>query len=63
MVVKISILKIQNGKCMTDLHKSWHNHAEWVSSKIQSLKIQDGGWPMCLRDPFCIIMKYLDFLI
>jgi len=32
-----------------------------VAVKKLILIIQDGGWPMRLRDPFCITVRYRDF--
>jgi len=52
---------------MTGLHKIWHDDAERVSSapliKKLILKIQDGGRPIRLRDPFYIIMRYCNLSI
>ena len=52
----------------TDLHKVWCDDDERVSLvrcplKIFILKIQDGGRPIRLRDPFCIIMRYCNLSI
>jgi len=45
----------------------WHDYAAHVSQMHRLLRIilniQGGGWPKLLRDPFCIIMGYRDFLI
>ena len=51
---------------MTDLHKIWHNDAEWVSQvdgpAVKNLveEIQNGRRPLRLSDPFCVIMRYRD---
>ena len=52
----------------TDLHRIWQDDAEHVSQvrcplKNCILKIQDGGRPIHLRDPFCIIMRYCSLSI
>jgi len=38
----------------TDLQT--HRHTAIASCGKKILKIQDGGWPICLRDPFSVIM-------
>jgi len=48
------------------IHEAWHDDAERVSQEHRplkkfTLKIQDGGRPICLRDPFCIIMSIAIF--
>ena len=52
---------------MIYLHKIWHDDVERVFQvhvhhplKI-IFKIQDGGWPIDLRDMFFIIMRYCNF--
>jgi len=53
---------------MTNLHKNWHNNAEWVSQvqwllKLFSFQIEDGGQLMHSRGPFCItqILQFFNF--
>jgi len=50
---------------MTVIHEIWHNDAEWgsrlnlkcISCYFLFLKIQDGGQPIRLIDPFCITTR------
>jgi len=46
---------------MTDLHEIWQTMQ--VHRLLKSLKIQNGGRPIGLKDPFCKFVRYRNFSI
>ena len=67
MLLKFRLFVRPSVRHTCSLSEIWYDDAERVSSalpiKLIILKIHDGGRPIRLRDPLCIIMRYCNLSI